>query len=70
MTGNLSDSVQLDVQDVAALLYKSPESVRRYCRSGLLHCYSFGGRYLILGSDLKKFMGQQEDEGCQDDKFV
>jgi excisionase family DNA binding protein len=41
---------------IANMLGFSTETVRNWCRCGKLKSYSWGGKYVIKGSDFKKFM--------------
>ncbi|WP_066061372.1 helix-turn-helix domain-containing protein [Neobacillus soli] len=52
----IPDESVLTPEDIAELLNRSKETVRRWCRKGKLPSYSFGGKYTILGNDFKKFM--------------
>lgn len=50
------DDAVLTPEEIASKLGFHIESVRRWCRDGKLDCYSFGGKYVIVGSDFKAFM--------------
>jgi excisionase family DNA binding protein len=50
------DSAILHPEDIADMTKMHVESVRRWCRSGKLSSYQFGGKYIIVGSDFKDFM--------------
>lgn len=52
----IDDDAIFNPQDVAELLMVSLETVRRWCRTGKLTAYSFGGKYIIMGSDLKQLL--------------
>lgn len=52
----IPDETVLSPEDIAELLHRSKETVRRWCRTGRLPAYNFGGKYTILGNDFKEFM--------------
>lgn len=52
----VDDDAVLTPEEISEMLGFHIESVRRWCRSGKLDCYSFGGKYVILGSEFKAFM--------------
>lgn len=52
----IPDESVLSPEDIAELLQRSKETVRRWCRTGKLPAYNFGGKYTILGNDFKEFM--------------
>ncbi|MBB3868680.1 helix-turn-helix domain-containing protein [Parageobacillus toebii NBRC 107807] len=56
MFDNIENNEVLSPEDVANMLKVSNETVRRWCRTGKLPNYSFGGKYVIIGSDFKEFM--------------
>ncbi|WP_433743291.1 helix-turn-helix domain-containing protein [Falsibacillus pallidus] len=53
---NISDEEPLSPEKISEMLGISKETVRRWCRSGKLENYNFGGKYVIIGSDFKYFM--------------
>lgn len=53
---DIDDEAILSPDEIAKILGMHPESIRRWCRIGKMDCYTFGGKYIILGSDFKKFM--------------
>lgn len=52
---NIDDDVVLSCEDIAQFLCVHLETVRRWCRSGKLANYNFGGHFIIMGSDFKEF---------------
>jgi excisionase family DNA binding protein len=52
----LPDEATLTPQDIALLLNLSKETIRRWCRTGKLPAYSWGGKYAVCSSDFKEFM--------------
>lgn len=52
----VADDAVLCPDEIASMLGFHIESVRRWCRDGKIDCYSFGGKYVIIGSDFKAFM--------------
>jgi excisionase family DNA binding protein len=50
------DEAVLTPEEIANRIGFHIETVRRWCRDGKLDCYSFGGKYVIVGSDFKSFM--------------
>lgn len=55
---NVPDEAILQAEEIAELLGFHVESVRRWCRQGKLHSYSFGNKYIIVGEDFKEFIKQ------------
>jgi len=55
------------VKDVAALLGRDPESIRRYCRSGQLKARRLAWAYVITDENLKTFLGPDMYSGLIDD---
>ena len=55
------------VKDVAALLGRDPESIRRYCRSGQLKARRLAWAYVITDENLKAFLGNDMYRGLMDD---
>lgn len=53
---DVSDGVVLTPDLIAEMLCLNPATVRSWCRNGKLPSYSFGGKYVIVGSDFKRFM--------------
>ncbi|MED3550308.1 helix-turn-helix domain-containing protein [Cytobacillus praedii] len=53
---NVDDFEVLHVEEIAKLTKMHVESVRRWCRSGKLPSYQFGGKFIVTGSDFKTFM--------------
>lgn len=53
---NVDDFEVLHVEEIAKLTKMHVESVRRWCRSGKLPSYQFGGKFIVIGSDFKVFM--------------
>ncbi|USK30836.1 helix-turn-helix domain-containing protein [Bacillus sp. CMF21] len=53
---SIDDEGVFTPEEVAELIGRHPESVRKWCRDGKLDSYRFGGKYSILGSDLKRYM--------------
>ncbi|MGR3765258.1 helix-turn-helix domain-containing protein [Rossellomorea sp. NS-SX7] len=56
MFATIEDDLVMHPEEIAKMLGMSTESVRRWCRSGKLSSYNFGGKYIIIGDDFKKFM--------------
>lgn len=52
----VDDNEVLHIEEIAKLTKMNEESVRRWCRKGLLASYRFGGKYIVMGSDFKEFM--------------
>ncbi|WP_253514837.1 helix-turn-helix domain-containing protein [Peribacillus frigoritolerans] len=52
----IPDESVLTPNQIAALLVRSEETIRRWCRKGKLPAYNWGGKYVIMGSDFKEFM--------------
>lgn len=52
----VDDFEVLHVEEIAKLTRMHVESVRRWCRTGKLPSYQFGGKYIVTGSDFKAFM--------------
>jgi Helix-turn-helix domain len=52
----VEDDAILHLEDIADITQMHVESVRRWCRSGKLTSYNFGNKYIVVGSDFKKFM--------------
>jgi len=52
---SIDDSLEFKVKDIAALLNKSEETVRRWIRSGQLEPFS-PGVYWVNGKELKRFI--------------
>lgn len=52
----IPDDAPLTSDDVAKLLGKTSQSVRRWIRSGIMPAYQSGGHYIINGNDFKEFM--------------
>lgn len=52
---SMDDDLRLSPSDIAAVLSKSPETVRRWIRTGRLRSIS-PNRYVIEGKDLKLFL--------------
>jgi excisionase family DNA binding protein len=53
---NVSDDMVLNPEIISEMLGLGAPAVRNWCRSGKLPSYSFGGKYIIVGSDFKEFM--------------
>jgi excisionase family DNA binding protein len=53
---NVHDDEPLNPEKIAEMLGVSVETVRRWCRTGKLANYNFGGKYVVLGSDFKTYM--------------
>lgn len=49
----------LSVEEVAAQLYVTEETVRRWCRAGELGHYKIGNHIRVKGSDLKEYIEGQ-----------
>jgi excisionase family DNA binding protein len=52
----IPDTAILSPQQVAQILNRSTETIRRWCREGKLEAYNESGHYAILGNDFKKFL--------------
>jgi excisionase family DNA binding protein len=52
----IEDEEPLSPERIADMIGVSKETVRRWCRTGVLPNYNFGGKYVIIGSDFKAFM--------------
>lgn len=52
----VDDFEVLHVEEIAKITRMHVESVRRWCRSGKLPSYQFGGKFIVTGSDFKEFM--------------
>ncbi|MGX9134969.1 helix-turn-helix domain-containing protein [Rummeliibacillus sp. JY-2-4R] len=52
----IEDFEILHVEEIAQLTKMHVESVRRWCRSGKLPSYQFGGKFIVTGSDFKDFI--------------
>lgn len=57
---NINDNLALHLEEIAEMLGTSTEAVRRWCRNGKLSSYNFGGKYVIMGSDLKDFLNRSK----------
>jgi excisionase family DNA binding protein len=53
---NITDEEPLSPEKISEMLGVSKETVRRWCRTGKLPNYNFGGKYIIIGSDFKHFI--------------
>ena len=53
---NVDDNEVLHIDEIAKLTKMNEESVRRWCRTGKMASYCFGGKYIVVGSDFKEFM--------------
>lgn len=53
---NINDNEMLRPKDISDMLGVHKETVRRWCRNGLLPAYNWGGKYVVCGSDFKTFM--------------
>lgn len=51
----IDDDEVLEPRQIAEMLHKSEETVRRWCRKGQLLNISPTGHYKIYGKDLKEF---------------
>jgi excisionase family DNA binding protein len=58
---NIDDKAMLRPSEIAKLLRVHKETVRRWCRNGMLPAYNWGGKYVICGSDFKSFMQQSHN---------
>lgn len=58
MFKKIDDKDPLNPEQIASMLGMSTETVRRWCRSGKLSNYNFGGKYVVIGSDFKEFLKQ------------
>lgn len=56
----IDDNAMLHPKDIAQMLNVHKETVRRWCRSGILPAYNWGGKYVICGSDFKSFMHRSQ----------
>lgn len=45
-----------DIQEAAALLDLTPQTVRKYIKSGKLKYKATGARYYVVGEDLQEFL--------------
>lgn len=52
----IPDDACLNPIHVSEMLNISPETVRRWCRQKKLKAIGFGGKYIIVASDLKEFL--------------
>ncbi|NRD80144.1 helix-turn-helix domain-containing protein [Bacillus sp. BRMEA1] len=59
----VADDAVLTPEEISEIVGFHSETVRRWCRSGKLDCYNFGGKYVIVGSEFKAFM---ERSRCQE----
>ncbi len=54
------------IRDIAKLLLRDEETVRRYCRTGKLKAQVIGGSYFITDANLKAFLGDDIYHGVID----
>jgi excisionase family DNA binding protein len=52
----VDDEAVLSPEEISEMIGMHVESVRRWCRSGKIDSYCFGGKYIIIGSNFKSFM--------------
>lgn len=52
----LPDEAILSPKDIAELLGRSNETIRRWCREGKLEAFGSGGYYMIKGWQFKEFL--------------
>lgn len=52
----LPDEAILSPKDIAELLGRSNETIRRWCRDGKMEAFGSGGYYMIKGWQFKNFM--------------
>ena len=52
----LPDEAILSPKDIAELLGRSNETIRRWCREGKMEAFGSGGYYMIKGWQFKNFM--------------
>lgn len=58
----IPDQMMLNPADISLLLNISKETVRRWCRTGKLESYNWGGKYVICASDFKEFLRNSKRE--------
>jgi len=61
----LPDEAILSPKDIAELLGRSKETIRRWCREGKLEAFGSGGYYMIKGWQFKKFMRKSHTRNNQ-----
>jgi excisionase family DNA binding protein len=66
---DIEDDAVLQPEEIAKMLCMSPESVRRWCRQGKLASYNFGGKYIIVGDDFKRYMKQSRKKSIGERTF-
>lgn len=66
----IPDEAVLCPEDISELLQRSNETVRRWCRSGKLPSYNFGGKYTIMGNDFKKYMHMSLKRGSKFERLI
>ncbi|CAM3664709.1 helix-turn-helix domain-containing protein [Brevibacillus invocatus] len=52
----IEDDAVFSPDQVAHLVGRAPKTVRRWCSEGRINAYSWGGRYVVYGVDIKAFM--------------
>jgi excisionase family DNA binding protein len=57
----IPDDACLGPDFISNALNVSKETVRRWCRTGKLSAYTFGGRYVVVGSDFKDFLRRSKN---------
>lgn len=67
---NITDDEPLSPEVISEMLGVSKETVRRWCRTGKLPNYNFGGKYVILGSDFKNYVIQSKTRLITEGKVI
>lgn len=65
----IPDEILFSPGQVAELLNKSEETIRRWCRQEKLKSYCQGG-YIIVGSDLKEFLEKSKPRSKEKRKWL
>ncbi|PLT28201.1 helix-turn-helix domain-containing protein [Peribacillus deserti] len=65
----IPDDSVLTPYQIASILVRSEETIRRWCRKGKLPAYNWGGKYAIMGSDFKIFMQTSHNKKDNIGKF-
>jgi excisionase family DNA binding protein len=60
--GAIEDDAVFSPEQVAHLVGRSAKTVRRWCASGVIDAYSWGGRYVVYGEDIKSFMKKARNQ--------
>ena len=62
MFEQIEDDRVMSPEEISDLLGLSKETVRRWCRTGKLQNYNFGGKYIIVGSDFKDLLRKTKSD--------